>query len=71
VITPLKFTSKLQGREQNLSSQKMWDNNNVGLHTFIHGEKSNFKNTSKLKGTKLVTSKDAGQQQCWDTHLCM
>jgi hypothetical protein len=20
-------------REQNLSSQKMWDNNNVGLHT--------------------------------------
>jgi hypothetical protein len=42
----------------------MWDNNNVGLHTFIHGEKSNLKNTSKFKGTKLVTSKDVGQQQC-------
>jgi hypothetical protein len=35
----------------------MWNNNNVGLHTFISGAKSNPKITSKLKGAKLVTLK--------------
>jgi hypothetical protein len=39
-------------------------NNNVGLHTFVHGEKSNLKSTSKLKGTKLGTSRNVGKQQC-------
>jgi hypothetical protein len=43
----------------------MEDNNNFGMHTFIHCEKSNLKNPSKFKGTKLVTSKDVGQQQSW------
>jgi hypothetical protein len=49
----------------------MWDNDNLGLHNFIHGEKSNLKNTAKFKGTKIVTSKDVGQQQGWDTYFCM
>jgi hypothetical protein len=34
------------------------NNNNVGLHTFVHGEKLDLKITSKLKGLKeLGTSK--------------
>jgi hypothetical protein len=41
-----------------------YNNNNVGLHTIIHGEKLDFKITSKLKGTKLGTSKNVGKQQC-------
>jgi hypothetical protein len=48
VTTTLKTTSKLKGT--NLSSQKMWDNKNVGLHTFIHGEKLDENITLKLKG---------------------
>jgi hypothetical protein len=38
--------------------------NNVKLHTFVSDEKSNLKITSKFKGTKLVISKNVGQQQC-------
>jgi hypothetical protein len=40
------------------------NNNNVGLHTFIHGEKSNLKITLEFKGTKLGTSRNVGKQQC-------
>jgi hypothetical protein len=40
------------------------NNNNVGLHTFVHGEKSNLKITSEFKGTKLGTSRNVGKQQC-------
>jgi len=40
------------------------NDNNVGLHTFVHGDKSNLKITSKLKGTKLGTSRNVGKQQC-------
>jgi hypothetical protein len=38
----------------------MWGNNNVGIHTFVHDEKLNQNTTSKLKGTKFVTSKKCG-----------
>jgi hypothetical protein len=38
-------------------------NNNVGLHTFVHGdEKSNLKITLDFKGTKLGTSRNVGKQ---------
>jgi hypothetical protein len=41
------------------------NNNNVGLHTFVHGdEKSDLKLTSELKGTKFGTSRNVGKQQC-------
>jgi len=40
----------------------MWNNNNVGLHTFVSGGKSNPKITSKLKGAKLVTLKNVGNK---------
>jgi hypothetical protein len=39
--------------------------NNVGLHTLVHGEKSDLKITSELKGAKLVTSRNVGKQQCF------
>jgi hypothetical protein len=35
-------------------TSKMWSNNNVGLHIFVNGAKSNLKLKSKLKGEKLV-----------------
>jgi hypothetical protein len=35
--------------------------NNVGLHTLGHGEKLDFKITLKLKGAKLVTSRNVGK----------
>jgi hypothetical protein len=40
------------------------NNNNVGLHTILHGEKLDFEITSELKGTKLGTSRNVGKQQC-------
>jgi hypothetical protein len=55
----LKITSKFKP-EQNLSSQKVWNNNNVKLYTFVHGENLNLKITWKFKGTKFVTSKNVG-----------
>jgi hypothetical protein len=39
-----------------------YNNNNVGLHTFVHGEKLNLKNTLEVKGTKLGTSRNVGKQ---------
>ncbi len=51
----LTITSKF--KEKNLSFQKMWGYNNLGLHTFVSDQKSNLKITTKLKGAKLVTSK--------------
>jgi hypothetical protein len=39
-------------------------NNNVRLHKFIHGEKSDSKITLKLEGIKLFTSRNMGKQQC-------
>jgi hypothetical protein len=38
-----------------------YNNNNVGLHTFVHGEKLNFKITLEVKGTKLGTSRNVGK----------
>jgi hypothetical protein len=57
------YTYKLHqnSREQNLSSQKMWDNNKFGLHSFGCGEKLDQKSTSQLNNTKLVISKNVGQ----------
>jgi hypothetical protein len=40
------------------------NSNNVGLHTFVHGEKLKIKITLELKGTKLGTSRNVGKQQC-------
>ncbi len=40
------------------------NNNNVGLHKFIHGEKFDSKIKLKLKGIKLFTSRNMGKQQC-------
>jgi hypothetical protein len=40
------------------------NSNNVGLHTFVHGDKSYLKITLKLKGTKLGTSRNVGKQKC-------
>jgi hypothetical protein len=40
------------------------NNNNVGLHTFVHGEKLDLKITLELKRTKLGTSRNVGKQQC-------
>jgi hypothetical protein len=40
------------------------NNNNVGLHTFVHGEELDLKIRSNLKGRKLGTSRNVGKQQC-------
>jgi hypothetical protein len=63
------LTITSNSRKQNLSFQKMWGNNNLGLHTFVCGEKLDLTITSEFKEAKFVTSKDVGQKQCWVTYL--
>jgi hypothetical protein len=49
----------------------MWGNNNLGLHTFVCGEKLDLTTTLEFKEAKFFISKDVGQQQSWATYYYM
>ncbi len=63
-LAPIKYNTFMHFMWRHAFNTHPHNNNNVGLHTFVHGEKLDLKITSELKGTILGTSRNVGKQQC-------